>query len=72
MQTSYDWLTAFWSITREPEFCQIWENGDGEMSTTILVSILDYFQEKLMTIFLKKSKKPWGHFGPSLPNFGQK
>ena len=21
----FDWLTAFWPITREPEFCQIWD-----------------------------------------------
>ena len=21
----FDWLTAFWSITKEPEFCQIWD-----------------------------------------------
>ena len=35
-----------------------------EISTTILLSILDYFQEKLRTKYFKKSKKPlfWGSF----------
>ena len=43
----------------------------SEISTTILVSILDYFQEKLMAnfsnvfVFL-------GHFGSFLPNYGKK
>ena len=33
-----------------------------EISIKILVFTLDYFQEKLMTKFFKKSKKPfWGH-----------
>ena len=38
----------------------------GEISTTKLVFILDYFQEKLMTKFFLKSKKNLfcGHFGP--------
>ena len=46
----------------------------GEISTAILVSILDYFQEKLMAKFFKKSKQNLllGHFGPFLPRFGQK
>ena len=45
----------------------------GEISTK-LVSTLDCIQEKLMTKFFKKSKKNvfWGHFGPFLPEFGQK
>ena len=45
-----------------------------ETSTTILVSILDYSQEKLMTKFSKKSKKCYfrGHFGHFWPKFGQK
>ena len=44
------------------------------MSITILVFILDRFQEKLMTNFFKKSKKNlfWGHLEPILPKFGQK
>ena len=39
----------------------------------ILVSILDYFQEKLKTKFSKKIQKTlfWGHFGPLLPKFVQ-
>ena len=37
----------------------------GEISITIIVFDLDYFQEKLMTKLFKKSKKNlyWGHFG---------
>ena len=34
----FDWLPAFWLITREPEYCQIWDCG--EISITILVLIL--------------------------------
>ena len=49
------WLTAFWPITREPELCQIWGIG-GERSTAILVSILDYFQEKRMRKIFKNPK----------------
>ena len=46
----------------------------SEISTTILISILDYFQEKLTTKFSKKPPKTlfWGHFGPFMPKFGQK
>ena len=45
----------------------------GEISMTILVFILDYLQEKLMTIFFKKSKKPvLGPFWALFPKFGQK
>ena len=53
-------------------FVKYWIGGG--LSTTILVSILDYFQEKLMTKFFKKSQKTlfWGHFGSSLPKFGRK
>ena len=39
----------------------------GEISITILVFILDYFQNKLMTKFFKKSRKL---FGPSEAIFG--
>ena len=36
-----------------------WISGiNGEISITILVFILDYFQQKIMTIFFKKSKNP--------------
>ena len=24
-ESCFDWLTAFWPITRKPEFCQIWD-----------------------------------------------
>ena len=45
----------------------------GEISTTILVFILDYFQEKLMTKFFKKSKQSnLGVIsGPFCPNLGK-
>ena len=44
-----------------------------EISITILVFILDYFQEKIMTDFFKKKKKTiLGPFWPFLPKFGQK
>ena len=41
----------------------------GEISVTILVSILGHFQEKLMTKFFKKHKKPL--FGTILGPFAQ-
>ena len=41
----FDWLTAFWPITSEQQFCLIyWHGISGEISITKLVSILDYFQ----------------------------
>ena len=47
-----------------------------EISTKVLAFTLDYFQEKLMTKFFKKSKKPYfgeiWPFWPFLPKFGQK
>ena len=42
----------------------------GKISITILVFIIDYLQEKLMTKF--KKKLFWGHFVPFLLKFGQK
>ena len=45
----------------------------GEISATILVSILDYFQKNQWLNFSKNKKKLfWAHFGPILPKFGQK
>ena len=62
------------SQTGDPEFCQIWV--DVKISLKILVFTLDYFREKLMATFLKKSKKPilgpCGHFGLFLSKFRQK
>ena len=45
----------------------------GKISVTILVLILHCFQEKLMTKFFKKSKKPFlgAILGPFCPNFGK-
>ena len=52
-------------------------NGIGcEISITILIIILDYFQEKLLTKCFKKkhthTHTKTCHFGFSLPKFGQK
>ena len=68
----FDWPTTFWPITWEQEFCQI--RPGGEISITILVFTLDYFQEKLTRKVFKKSKKKTfgGNFRPSLLKFGQK
>ena len=60
----FDWLTAFWLITREPE-----HGISGEISTTISVFILDYFHEKIMTKFVKNFKKPY--FEPFFPILGK-
>ena len=62
----FGWPTAFCPITQEPEFCQIWDCNINN----VLVFILDYFQEKLITKFFKKSKK--SYFGAILPKSGQK
>ena len=64
-----DWPRAFLPITGESVFCLMW--NWWWISITILVLILDYFQEKLMTKFFKKSEKPyfgviWGLFCPNL------
>ena len=58
----FDWPTTFWPITWEQEFCQI--RPGGEISITILVFTLDYFQEKLTRKVFKKSKKKnfWWQF----------
>ena len=67
----FDWLTAFWPISQEPEFAR-YGAGD-EISITVLVFILDYFQEKLITKFFKKSKKKTysgAILGPFFSNLG--
>ena len=57
-----DWPRAFLPITGESVFCLMW--NWWWISITILVLILDYFQEKLMTKFFKKSENPiLGSFG---------
>ena len=47
--------------------------GFGGEIKTILVSILDYFQEKLMKNFFKKSTKTffWAILGPFCPTLGK-
>ena len=52
----FDWLTAFWPILETMNFFRY--GIGGEISIKILVLLLDYFQEKLMTKFFKKSKNP--------------
>ena len=64
-----DWPRTFLPITGESVFCLMW--NWWWISITILVLILDYFQEKLMTKFFKKSEKPyfgviWGLFCANL------
>ena len=64
---SKDWLTAFWPINREPEFCQIWDwwwNINNNISFHFRL-----FPRKLFKILhkLKKFKKIvlgliWAHF----------
>ena len=67
----FDCPTAFWPVTREPEFCQLW---DWWRNINYNVSFhFNYFQKKLMTKFFKKSRK---HYlgvilGPFF-QFGQK
>ena len=61
------WLTSIGQVTEDPELCQTWDYV--EVSTTILVFILDYLQEKVMTKFFRKFKKPY--FGAILVFFAQ-
>ena len=51
----FDWTTAFQPQLENQNFAR-YEIG-GEISSKILVFILDYFQEKTMTEFFKKSGK---------------
>ena len=65
--------TLFWrlvvSISPHKSRTRITKHGiGGEMSTTILAFILDYFQEKLFKFLINVSKNLkkifWGQFGP--------
>ena len=56
-----DWATAFWPITREPKFCQLWT--DDEISITILASILNS-NISFHSRFFQKIQKSLGYFGP--------
>ena len=56
-----DWATAFWPITREPKFCQLWT--DDEISITILASILNS-NISFHSHFFQKIQKSLGYFGP--------
>ena len=58
----FNWLTAFWPIIREPEFCQIWDwwwNINNNIS---------FHWKTNDEIF--QTRKPY--FGPFSPKFGQK
>ena len=63
---SKDWLTVFWPVNWEPEFCQIWDwwwNINNNIN----------FHLKFLINFSKNSKKiVWCQFGPLLLKFGQK
>ena len=71
-ESCFDWLTAFWPITRKPEFCQIWDwwrdiNNNISFHFRLLPRKNNdkIFQKTQKTLLL-------GHFGHFLPNFGQK
>ena len=65
------WLAESILVTRDPELGRY--GIGGKISMTILVFNLDYFQEKLITRFFKKSKKPYfaAILGPFCPNLGK-
>ena len=68
----FDWLTAFWLITWEPEFCQIWDwwwNINNNISFHLRL-----FPRKTNDRIFQKIRKTqfWDHFGPFLPKFRQK
>ena len=67
----FDWLTAFWPITWEPEFCQIWNrwwNINNNISFHFRLfprKTNDRFFQKIQKILFR------GHFWHFLPKFGQ-
>ena len=71
------WLTAFWPITREPEFCQIWHWWWNINYNSFHIRLFP--RKTNNNIFQKIQKKLfWDHFGPYLfqmwakMNFGGK
>ena len=68
-----DWSTAFWPISQEPHFFQVW---DLYKNTANIIKnfFIDQIQKKLMAKFSNKFKKPslWPIFGTFSPFWGQK
>ena len=68
----FDWLTVFWPITREPEFCQLWDwwrNINNKISFYFRLfpgKTNDKIFQKIQNILF------WDHFGPFLLKFTQK
>ena len=66
----FDWLTAFWPITWEPEFSQMWDWWWIINNISFHFTLFTYkgndkiFQKIPKTVFL-------GYFGPFLQKFGQ-
>ena len=64
----FDWLTAFWPITGDPEFCQIWW---WNINNNVSFHFRLFPRKTNITKFFKKFKKL--HFGAILcffcPNF---
>ena len=64
-----DWPRAFWPISQEPDFSQIW-NLCMNIANNILANdtfIVDQIREKLMTKFFKKFENPiFDSFSPFL------
>ena len=67
----FDWLTAFWPITGDPEFCQIWW---WNINNNVSFHFRLFPRKTNMTKFFKKIQKPpfWGHSVLLLPKFWQK
>ena len=68
---SFDWPATFWPLTREPDFCQIWDwlcNINKNISFHFRL-----FQGKANDkIFQKIQSLFWGHFRPFFfPNLGK-
>ena len=52
-----DWPRAFWPITQEPDFSQVW---DVCKNTAVNINfIVDQIHKKLITKFSNKFKKPY-------------
>ena len=60
----FDWWRAFWPISQEPEFSQVWFLSKN--TANIMKIFCRPNSKKLMTQFSSKFKKPcfWPIFGP--------
>ena len=52
-----DWPKAFWSISQQPDFSQIYDLREIQQIVSTL--IIDQIQEKSMSRFFNKFKKPY-------------